>query len=383
VVVAGALANKAFNGGEAWVRLSWAQGFRQLGIDTYLVEQIDPSHCVDANDKPVPFEESINLAYFRDVTARFGLAEHASLICGDGESIDGVGRDDLFAIAGDALLVNISGNLQWPALLDRFRQRAYVDIDPGFTQGWHEAGIGSLGLDCHDFHYTIGENLGHPRCLIPTGNIAWRSIRQPVMLEHWPVSLEGRPDRFTTVARWRAPFAPPEIGGRRFGLKHHEFRKFAALPERVDQSCELALSIDAADFRDLEMLRGHGWEIADPAERAADPDAFRRYVQTSGAEFSVAQGIYVDAWSGWFSDRTVRYLASGKPALVQDTGFSAHYPTGMGLVAFRTFDEAVAGATSIREHYDEHCAAARSIAERYFDAARVLEQFADETGFLP
>jgi hypothetical protein len=150
----------------------------------------------------------------------------------------------------------------------------------------------------------------------------------------------------------------------------------------VSQSCELALSIDAADGDDLDMLRRHGWTITDPARHTASPDMFRRYVQTSGAEFSVAQGTYVGARSGWFSDRTARYLASGKPALVQDTGFSRHLPTGLGLLAFDTLDEAIAGAASIHERYDEHCAAARSIAEQYFDAARVLERFGAETGLL-
>ena len=384
VVVGGALANKAFNGGEAWVRLSWLLGFRLLRFEVHLVEQIEPAQCVDADGRPTAFDASVNRAYFRQVTERFGLSSVATLICGNGEETDGLSTSELFSIAARAaLLVNISGNLRWPALLDRFHRKAYVDIDPGFTQIWHAAGTGALGLDLHDLHYTIAENLGHARCSIPTGGIDWRPIRQPVVLEDWPVSREGRSDRFTTVARWRAPFGPPQLGDRRFGLKHHEFRKFVEIPERVSQTCELALRIDPADGRDLDLLCRHGWEVVDPAQRADDPDTFRRYVQTSGAELSVAQGIYVDTWSGWFSDRTVRYLASGKPALVQDTGFGAHYPVGVGLIQFRTLDEAVAGATSIGERYDEHCAAARSIAETHFDAARVLGRFAEETGLRP
>jgi hypothetical protein len=382
VVVAGALANKAFNGGEAWVRLSWVLGFQALGLDAYFVEQIDRSCCVGADGAAARFEDSINRAYFRDVTNRFGLAGRSSLVCGDGECIDGVDGHELSEIAGDALLVNISGNLRWRALRDRFRRSAFIDIDPGFTQGWHQAGLGGLELGDYDTHYTIGENIGSARCLIPAGGIDWRPIRQPVLLDQWPVSSEGDRDRFTTIARWRAPFGAPDLGGRSFGLKHHQFRRFADLPGRIDQSCELALSIDADVGGDLEMLRAHGWTIADAAAHAADPEAFRRYVQSSGAEFSVAQGIYVDTWSGWFSDRTVRYLASGKPALVQDTGFSVHYPTGLGLVAFRTLDEAVAGAASIRDRYDEHCAAARAIAEDYFDASRVLQRFLDDGEFL-
>jgi hypothetical protein len=381
VVVAGALANKPHNGGEAWVRLSWVLGFLALGLDAYLVEEIAADRCVDVAGDPVAFDASTNLAYFRQVIDRFGLRERASLICGNGDAIAGLDRETLLRLAGDALLVNISGNLQWPALFDRFRRTVYVDIDPGFTQAWHASGE-LPHLHRHDLHYTLGENIGRRGCSIPAGDVAWRPVRQPVVLADWPRSTDGAPDRFTTVARWRAPFGAPELGGRRFGLKHHEFRKFIDIPAQIPQTCELALSIDPADGRDLDLLRAHGWNVVDPISTAGDPDDFRRYVQTSGGELSVAQGVYVDTHSGWFSDRTVRYLASGKPALVQDTGFVPRDARGAGVVPFRTLDDVVAGAASIRERYDEHCAAARAIAEEHFDSTKVLGRFAEETGLV-
>jgi hypothetical protein len=113
---------------------------------------------------------------------------------------------------------------------------------------------------------------------------------------------------------------------------------------------------------------------------APDLRSFRRYVQTSGAEFSIAQEMYVGTNSGWFSDRTVRYLASGKPVLVQETGFSRNYPVGAGLLTFSTPAEAVAGVREITEKYCEHAAAARCIAEEYFDSDRVLGNLLDEMG---
>jgi hypothetical protein len=146
----------------------------------------------------------------------------------------------------------------------------------------------------------------------------------------------------------------------------------------VDRRFEIALDIDSADERDMNALRDHGWHVVDPGVVASGPVDFREYVQASGAEFSVAQGIYVETQSGWFSDRTVRYLASGRPALVQDTGFSRNYPLGEGLVAFRTVDEAVTGALEIARDYENHCRAARAIAENYFDSDRVLGQLVDE-----
>src|SRR5204862_5978638 len=166
-----------------------------------------------------------------------------------------------------------------------------------------------------------------------------------------------------------------------YGLKVHEFRKVFPLPGRVaGADFEIALDIHPADDRDSAALREHRWRLADPKAVAGTPDAFRRYVQESGAEFSVAQGIYAETNSGWFSDRTVRYLASGKPALVQDTGFGRHFPVGEGLVPFRTLDEAVAGAERILRDYPNHCRAARALAEDYFDSDKVLGKLLEDIG---
>ena len=140
----------------------------------------------------------------------------------------------------------------------------------------------------------------------------------------------------------------------------------------------IALDIHPADATDRASLTSHGWQVVDPKGAAADPLAFRRYVQDSAAEFSVAQGVYVETNCGWFSDRTVRYLASGKPALVQDTGFSRNLPTGLGLIPFSTMEEAVLGAADIAGNYAKHCSAARGIAESHFDSCVVLSRLLGE-----
>jgi hypothetical protein len=200
------------------------------------------------------------------------------------------------------------------------------------------------------------------------------------VLDDWPVSDTGEAERCTTVATWRGPYGPVEVGGRTYGLKVHEFRKFIELPQRSSQRFEIALDIHPGDDRDLRDLRDHGWAVVDPQRVAGDPDALRAYIQGSGAEFSAAQGMYVDTACGWFSDRSVRYLASGKPVLVQDTGFSRILPVGEGLLAFRTLDEAVAGADEIAGRYSEHSSAARDIAEQHFDSDRVLTRFCEQAG---
>jgi hypothetical protein len=381
VVVSGAIANKAGQGGEAWVRLSWLRGFAQLGCQVYLLEQIAESASVDRQGQPAQFSDSAPAEYFRHVTADLGLADKSALVLDDGREALGASVTELEQLTGDAdLLVNISGHLRLDRLLGRFRRKAYIDIDPGFTQYWHADPATAFYVGGHDNYYTIGENIGSPQCPIPTGGIPWRPIRQPVVLDDWPVAEAETSDCFTTIANWRGPFGPVQFQGRTYGLKVHEFRKFIELPQHAPYRFELALNIHPADDKDRRTLIDNGWQLADPQQKAGDPAAFRQYVQQSSAEFSVAQGIYVDTSSGWFSDRSVRYLASGRPVLVQDTGLAGHLPVGKGLHVFRTLDEAVNGARRIVENYAEESAMARRLAEQYFDSRAILSRLLDEVG---
>jgi len=397
-IISGALANKPSNGGNTWSRMSWVTGLRRLGFEVCFVEQISRTSSVDAAGAVTPFASSVNLAYFREVMEQFGLGQSSALIFENGEQVHGLPLAKLAALARQSsLLFNISGHLTHPDIKNHAKCKIYYDDDPGFTQFWHAASNPGARLADHDFYFTIGENIGAPDCLIPTGDIHWRHTRPPVVLEEWPAigsserevgnsnfgereTINRTFDRFTTVASWRGAFGPVQHNGKTYGLKVHEFRKFIELPRRSGRKFEIALLIHASDQKDLDALLAHDWQIADPKRVAGSPDDFRRYVQTSGAEFSVAQGIYVDTNSGWFSDRTVRYLASGKPALVQDTGFSRHIPVGEGLLTFRTMDEAVDGAERIVRDYERHCRAARRLAEEYFDSNKVIAALATEIG---
>jgi hypothetical protein len=379
VIVAGALANKPRNGGEAWVRMTWVLGLERLGLDVHFVEQIDPGICVDAEGDPATLDESINAAYFDAVAGEFGVASRATLVNAATGSPRGRSRAELLELADNAdLLVNISGHLHDEQLVRRPRHRAYIDLDPAFTQFWHADGQLGGQLERHDSFFTVGLSLGTPECAIPLDGIDWRPLPPPVLLDQWPLLEPPGEQRWTTVASWRGGYGRVEREGQVYGAKAHEFRRYAALPRRVPHAFEIALDIHPGDGADKRMLEDHGWQLVDPLEVAGDPERFRRYVQGSGAEFSVAQGIYVETASGWFSDRTTRYLASGKPVLVQDTGFSRTLPTGEGLVTFRTLDEAVAGADAIMADYERHAAAARALAEEHFDSDRVLGQLLED-----
>lgn len=381
LIISGALANKPLNGGNAWSRLSWVLGFRRLGFDVVFVEQIDPGVCVDAKGSAVPFETSANLEYFRETMRRFGLADRSSLICDGGRRVYGLPLSRLRDSAREScLLFNLSGHLTQPEILDAAPCRVYYDDDPGYTQFWHASGDSAPRLQHHHFYFTLGRNIGTHGCSIPTGDIPWRHTRPPVTLEDWPAVESPTFDRFTTVASWRGAYAPVTFAGHTYGLKAHEFRKVMALPRATQHPFEIALQIHPGDHKDRNALRTAGWTIVDPCQATHSPEAFRRYVQDSGAEFSVAQGIYVETRSGWFSDRTVRYLASGRPALIQDTGLSGHYPIGEGLLTFRSLEEAAEAAQRIVRDYALHCRAARSIAAAHFDASAVLGELLDQVG---
>ena len=369
VIVSGALATKPGNGGNAWTRMSWARSFERLGCEVFFIEQL-PS---------VPSVVSVPLEFFKKTMAQFGLTQNSALLAGN-EVLLGPPIAELVRRAKDsALLFNLSGHLTQPELFAAARCRLYYDDDPGFTQFWHAHGA-NLRLADHDFHFTIGENIGR-NSPIPTSSIHWRHTRAPVVLADWPVCAPKTFDRFTTIASWRGAFGSVTHEEKTYGLKCHEFRKFFALPQRVKQKFEVALQIHPADKKDLDALLAHGWRVIAPHTVADSCDSFRSYVQNSAAEFSPAQGIYVETNSGWFSDRTVRYLASGRPALVQETGFSQHLKTGAGLLAFRTLDEAVEGAEKIARDYEFHCHAAREVAEEFFDADKIIRRLMAEIGW--
>jgi hypothetical protein len=385
IAVAGALANKHRHGGSVWVRLSWAEALRELGFDVLFVEQLSAADCVDAAGRPDDFAASANAATFRAATEAFGFAGDAALVCPDDGRVLGMEREELLERLGEAvLLVNLSGHLRWRPALERLPRRVFVDLDPGYTQIWHASGGDAAGLEGHELHFTVGANVGTAACDLPTGGIRWRPIRQPVVLDRWPPPSEKCRDfsGFTTVASWRGAYGRPVWEGRSYGLKAHEFRRYASLPEVTGLPFAAALDIHPADAHDADRLRAGGWKLLDPS-LVGDVDAFRRFVRRSGAEFSTAQGVYVETRSGWFSDRTVRYLASSRPVLVQDTGFSEHLRTGAGIVSFRTLDEARAGAHAIVEDYARHSAAARELAERCFAPAPALAPLLDAAGVAP
>ena len=242
-------------------------------------------------------------------------------------------------LAAEAVaFVNLSGTVSSQGIKEASRLAVYVDTDPGLTQLWLASGQHVARVAGHDVHFTIGENVGRPGCSLPTGGIEWRHTRQPVVLEDWPLHPSAGAERFTTLATLRGagPHGALEQLGVDPGHKIDELRKVIDLPRRVSVKLELAVRLGQAGPDEVSALEQHGWTVVEGATVAHDPASFREYVRGSDGELSVEKGVFSTTASGWFSDRTTRYLASGKPAVVQDTGFTRSIPAGEGLFAFRT-----------------------------------------------
>lgn len=379
IAVAGSLAQRPHQGGHTWVFLQYLLGFRRLGWDVLFLDRLEPEMCVDDAGQLCDVGRSLNLSYFLDIMERFGLNGAFSLSYDHGKRTFGLQRQQVLDRIGNAaFLLNVMGFLDDEDVLGRASRRVFLDIDPGFPQMWSELGLVDL-FRGHDAFVTVGENVGQPDCAIPTCGFEWITTPQPIVLEHWP-EVASTSDRFTSVASWRSENGPVDYGGATYGLRVHEFRRFATLPRLSGRRFQLALDIHPDEENDLALLDTNGWSRVAPRDVAGDPWAYRKFVQESKAEFMVAKQMYVRACSGWFSDRSICYLASGRPVLAQDTGFTRHYSTGQGLLAFTTLDEALTGVESLDRDYACHSRAAREIAEDVFESDKVLSGLLTKLG---
>lgn len=382
IIVAGGVGAMPF-AGVAWQVLQYLEGFRRLGHDVFYLEDTR-RWPYDPVAESVSDDATAAIAYVAALMPRCGLdGAWAYRDVAQNGSLHGVSERVLARTLADAdVLVNVSGvtvlrdeHLQVPV-------RVYLETDPVLPQieiaQGREFTIDLLAAHTH--HFSYGENFGAPDCAVPIERFAYRPTRPPVILDWWetadpPQQLDAR--AFTTVANWRQTDKDIVWQGRKLTWsKDVQFERFMALASQVELPIELALALD--DDAITRRLRTAGWRVRQAGSLSKDIDAYRQYVRSSAGEFSVAKEQYVLLRSGWFSDRTACYLAAGRPAIVQDTGFGCALPTGEGLFAFETLDDALAAFEAVRADYPRHAAAARQIAEHYLRAETVLGEVLDE-----
>lgn len=374
IAVAGALAQRPGRGGHAWVFLQYLIGLRRLDWDVLFLDRLEPEMCFDQDGRACPVEESANLAYIEGIMSEFGFAGSYCVLDSAGGRAFGLTRSEVARRIGDsAFLLNVMGYLNDEELMERARRRVFLDIDPGFTQMWHELGLADM-IAGHDVYVTVGENIGRADCTIPTCGVEWVTTPPPVVLDEWSWSNRAA-GSITGIGAWRGPYGPVRYADVDYGLRAHEFRHFADLPTRSRPTFAYALDIDPIEVADLERLTRGGWRLIKPVAVAGTPGRYREFIQGSMAEFMVAKNMYVRSRSGWFSDRSTCYLASGRPVIAQDTGRGEKY--SVGLLTFTNAEEAVDAVNQVVADYPRHRRAAREIAESSFDSDRVLGRLVD------
>ncbi len=382
LVVLGMMGRCPF-GGQAWLYLNWIRALRALGHDVYYVED-DTVWLYDPVTNLVTDDCSYAVAHIARCMQRIRMSDRwAFRFPGRKDGCWGLSDMQLKSLyaTSDAVL-NIGG---CTALRDEHAAadvRVYVETDPVTVELRLASGdpTDAWVLADHNVFATYGENYGAPDCGVPLLGISFLRTRQPIDLELWPAAYTPQAERFTTIGNYRQDGNDVSYQGEIYAWsKHLEWQRIADLPARSPQRFELALH--AEDPEDVQFMRSKGWEVRSPLQFSLDVfGAYPEYIRGSRGELTVAKDQNVRLRSGWFSERDACYLASGKPVIAQETGFSHIIPTGEGLFPFTNSDEALQAVECINNDYSRHCKAARELAEEYFDGPKVAARLLDDIG---
>ena len=376
VLISGMMAGDPHQGGATWAILQYILGFEGLGYDVYCIEPVSS----DKLKAGIPLRLSKMAGYFRSITQTFGIEDRCALLLDGTKQTVGLPYERLQSIAANAdVLLNVSGMLKREELTSKIPVRMYLDLDPAFNQLWHAFEGIDMRFAAHNIFVTVGNAIGTPACSVPTCGLNWIRTFQPVVLNYWQYGGSITYNAFTTVANWRG-YGSIHHDGVMYGQKAHSLREFMDLPKLTSEEFILALNIHPAERKDLDALSVSGWKLVDPYQVTSTPVTYHRFVQGSKAEFAVAKSGYVAARCGWFSDRSACYLASGRPVVAQETGFSEWLPCGEGLFQFSTRAEAMAAIEAVNADYARHSRAARGIAADYFESDRVLSRLMSAAG---
>lgn len=356
-------------GGHRWVYLNWALGLRAAGCELTWIEEFPDDLSPDDARSAID-------ALLADLHP-FGLDERVEFVAGDSGALADAGGRPLERALGCELLVNLRYGLP-DELVAGFARSALVDIDPGLTQLWLSRG--EVHCARHDLYFTTGENVGPENPRIPSCGIDWLHVPPCVALDQWTPKPAAADAPYSTVSHWW-----PDVGGDWIEFegewidnsKREGFADLLDVPRSAPAPLELALGgIDDVP-EELDMLRSRGWRVCEAWRVAANAASYRDYVRGSRGELSAAKPSTVLLQPGWVSDRTLCYLASGKPAIVRHTGPSRFLPEADGLFRFHDAAGALTALEAAEADYERHSASARRIAEQHFDAARVAARLLD------
>lgn len=375
IIVTGLIAQYPL-GGVTWDYIQYVLGLSRLGHDIYYLEDTSqwPYNPLEGG---VAKDCAFNITYLSEVMTQFGLSNKWAYHCPWKSQWFGLSEIERMDIVKSAdLLINVSGTLARPDDYRKIPRMAYIDSDPVFTQVKLARGQKDFKkmIDVHDVHFSFGEAFSEA---IPVTGHHWLPTRQPTVLSEWHPDNPRR-DVYTTVMNWTS-HNDVVYNGQTYGQKDVEFKRFIELPSKVTPAAlEIAVNLGKTRRTPHDLLNYKGWRIVDPDKVCPDLDSYRKYVESSKAEWSVAKNGYVLGQPGWFSCRSACYLAAGRPVIVQDTGFSSVFPVGKGVLPFSTIDEAVNAIQEVETNYELHAKAARCIAEEHFNSKLVLTRLIED-----
>jgi hypothetical protein len=381
IVLAGYLVRYPL-GGYAWQAAHYLSGLKALGYDVYFYEETEfypPAYNPVKKEYEYEYDYGIKAAV--KFLASVGFDDKWVFVDSSNNKEYGpcAGQTQSL-LQGADLLVNLGGVNRITTEKRGGKPSIYIDFDPAYTQLRLVNGDEALKalLDEHAALFTYGENIGTPRSQVPEGGRCWYPTRPPIKLEFW--SHDGMSGKnYSTVGAWNCSDRDLVFNGNLFRWrKRTEWMRYLRLPQLAKAQFEVAMDVDSVPG-DLEILTQNGWIIQDPLSVSTDPWNYRNYIASSYGEFTVAKQMNIELRSGWFSDRSACYLASGRPVITQDTGFGNVIPTGEGLFAFNTLDDILRAVDAINADYRRHCSAARTVAEDYFKAETVLAKLIDDS----
>lgn len=353
--------------GVGWQALHYIVGLERLGFDVFYAEDsaappYDPRRVELARDA------AANVGFVQATMARTAHPESWAYYDALDDRWHGRGREAVQEwYATSRQVWNLCGASRLPAVRAGPARRVYVQTDPGYEQIALQNGDDDIAakIDAHDVLFTYGENLAAGVAALPAVGRTWHPTRPPVLLDQWAAASAAPDAPFSTVGSWRNRGKDVVWRGEaHVWSKHEGFEAILDVPRRAGVRMVAALRPppDVA-----ARMGGAGWRLRDPWEVSSDLDTYRDFVRASCGELTVAKDVYVRSRSGWFSDRSACYLASGRPVVTEDTGIEH----GSGVATYRTGDEAVAALRSLPEEPGVRARVARDSAER-FEASRVL-----------
>jgi len=373
-------------GGIAWQAVNYLAGLEKLGYEAWYIED-HGANPYDPRIGSVVMDCDHNVGFLRKAMERHGLAGRWAYWDAINDVYHGLTREQVRSLYAEAdALLNLCGTTQLREEHLHCPVRIMIDTDPVYEQiNYAKADPAARAyVDAHTHFFTYGANLGTLACAIPLSGVPWRPTRPPVELELWPAapasSDRNAPPCFTSIASWDNSGKNIEFEGTTYiWSKHTNFLSFMDLPQHRPGIC-FRLAMRPLDAAVRQQVEGNGWQLVDPGPVSADMAAYQRFITASKGEFTVAKDIYVRPNSGWFSDRSVCYLAAGRPVVTMRTGFTEYCPVGRGLFDYTTRDEALAGVDAIESDYAAHSRAAREIAVEYFAADRVIGKLLADAG---